>query len=281
MNKFHKGFTLIELVVVIAILGILAGIAIPRFLDAQASAKGAKIVADLRTIDSAAMIYQAKTGSLPTSIAAITTNNTAVSPAQYQLLASWPVPKTGTFIVAQLTGGDKTFKDITAAEYTLADGRGKYNGQTVEYYLGIAGNNSVVAALEAQLGQSDSKILEYLMTKLTSRPNDTTTKSLDSENTLTASYDKEVEDALTKAGVDTASSSWALRYNDSNNTVKLYVTDHKLTYQKDVGNGTKINVQIYTGTVSNGSVTSWSSPVSGTATAVKINGNGYYAKLKV
>ena len=40
-----------ELVVVIAIIGILAGMAIPRFLDATASARGAKVVADMRTIN--------------------------------------------------------------------------------------------------------------------------------------------------------------------------------------------------------------------------------------
>ena len=51
--KNRKGFTLVELVVVIAILGILAGLAIPRFMDATASARGARIVADMRTIDSA------------------------------------------------------------------------------------------------------------------------------------------------------------------------------------------------------------------------------------
>ena len=56
-----------ELVVVIAILGILAGLAIPRFMDATASARGARIVADMRTIDSAIMMYNAKTGNLPTS----------------------------------------------------------------------------------------------------------------------------------------------------------------------------------------------------------------------
>ena len=62
--KNRKGFTLVELVVVIAILGILAGLAIPRFMDATASARGARIVADMRTIDSAIMMYNAKTGNL-------------------------------------------------------------------------------------------------------------------------------------------------------------------------------------------------------------------------
>ena len=55
-----------ELVVVIAIIGILAGIAVPRFLDATASARGAKIVADMRTIQSAEMIYYAKNAKYPT-----------------------------------------------------------------------------------------------------------------------------------------------------------------------------------------------------------------------
>lgn len=56
-----------ELVVVIAIIGILAGMAIPRFLDATASARGAKVVADMRTIQSAEMIYFAKYSKYPTA----------------------------------------------------------------------------------------------------------------------------------------------------------------------------------------------------------------------
>ena len=118
-----KGFTLIELVVVIAILGILAGIAIPRFLDAQASAKGAKIVADLRTIDSAATVYYAQKGQYPT---AITGNDPATTDGFVgKYLAAWPVPDTGTFIVAQLKGGSKTYEGITDDFYTLTTaGRG-------------------------------------------------------------------------------------------------------------------------------------------------------------
>lgn len=63
--RARKGFTLIELVVVIAILGILAGIAIPRFMDSIEIARGAKLLADLRSIESAGTVYYTKNGKYP------------------------------------------------------------------------------------------------------------------------------------------------------------------------------------------------------------------------
>lgn len=62
MLKNNKGFTLVELVIVIAIIGILAGIAIPYYTDAQATARGARIVADMATIQEAYTAYLVKNG---------------------------------------------------------------------------------------------------------------------------------------------------------------------------------------------------------------------------
>ena len=124
-----------ELVVVIAILGILAGLAIPRFMDATASARGARIVADMRTIDSAVLMYNAKTGNLPVDIADITTDGAAKS--QYKLLAAWPTPPTGKAIVTAFNGSEVTLTAPTPNEYTLdADnGRALYNKKTVDEIL--------------------------------------------------------------------------------------------------------------------------------------------------
>ena len=96
-----------ELVVVIAILGILAGIAIPRFMSATETARGAKTVADLRTLESAAVMYYAKTGLVPTKDD-LEKGNTTLGTAA--LVASWPVPTSGKAIIKNNDNKEITMK---------------------------------------------------------------------------------------------------------------------------------------------------------------------------
>ncbi len=61
----QRGFTLVELMIVVAIIGILTAIAFPLYANIQARARVAKAQADVRTLASAVVVYSAHTGSLP------------------------------------------------------------------------------------------------------------------------------------------------------------------------------------------------------------------------
>lgn len=68
LHKQEKGFTLVELMIVVVIIGILVAIAVPIFNNVQTGAAQRAHDANLRTIDGAIMMYYAENGDYPGTI---------------------------------------------------------------------------------------------------------------------------------------------------------------------------------------------------------------------
>ena len=60
-NKRRAGFTLVEIMIVVAIIALLAAIAVPGFLRARKRSQASRIINDLRLIDSAVDQYAIET----------------------------------------------------------------------------------------------------------------------------------------------------------------------------------------------------------------------------
>jgi len=68
----HAGFTLVEIMIVVAIIALLAAIAVPGFLRARKRSQASRILNDLRMIDSAVDQYAIETNRKTGETVAIT-----------------------------------------------------------------------------------------------------------------------------------------------------------------------------------------------------------------
>lgn len=66
--KNQRGFTLLEMLIVISIVGVLAAVAVPRFTNAVALANTARIQSDLQVLNAAVVMYQTEKGTNPKEI---------------------------------------------------------------------------------------------------------------------------------------------------------------------------------------------------------------------
>jgi prepilin-type N-terminal cleavage/methylation domain-containing protein len=71
LNKRRGGFTLVEIMIVVAIIALLAAIAVPGFLRARKRSQATKILNDLRMIDAAVDQYAIETNKSTGSAVAI------------------------------------------------------------------------------------------------------------------------------------------------------------------------------------------------------------------
>lgn len=121
--KKRKGFMLLELIIVVAIIGILAAVAIPNLVGMTDEAKVAKIQSDLSTIGTAMEVYHVKKGgTYPADLSTLAGDN--------GYLKKVPEPPTGagTYTVVGSKGEVTcTFNGVTYSSFGTSTGSADSN----------------------------------------------------------------------------------------------------------------------------------------------------------
>lgn len=121
--KNEHGFSMLELLVYIGIVGVIVAFAVPRYTNTMAMANTAKIQSDLQTLDAAITMYQLQNGTNPSDLAG--------DLGEYVAHLDKLSPPTGKCLLKE-----EGIVEITATEYVLSDNgeEARFQGHTVDEF---------------------------------------------------------------------------------------------------------------------------------------------------
>ncbi len=136
MKQIQKGFTLIELMIVVAIIGILAAVAIPAYSDYTKKAKATELVQGTAALKTAVEICIADQGLSGGSVSGCAGGSNGVPANMDSTVAATPLG--GTKYTKSKAVSDAGVITVTATT-ALADATGSAITYTLQPALGSAG----------------------------------------------------------------------------------------------------------------------------------------------
>jgi type IV pilus assembly protein PilA len=129
-NKEENGFSLIELLIVVAIILIIAAIAIPNLLRSKMAANEASAVASMRTLNTSIVAYSTTYSADPPNLAALgpaTTPSSTAADLVDSLLGKDPAVKSGYSIAYTAGSGTPvTTYSIVSTPVSSSTGQRKF-----------------------------------------------------------------------------------------------------------------------------------------------------------
>ena len=145
LNKQNKGFTIVELLIVIVVIGILALLVITTYSGIQAKARNTKRATDVKSLQTKLEAFYNDNGYYPsltdmksdTWIASnmkgmdLTSMQDPSNPSQSHTMVATPTAKSYAYAVTDSSGNSCEANDQNCAKYVLtATYEGSVNGQT-------------------------------------------------------------------------------------------------------------------------------------------------------